>query len=146
MLDCLEKEAGRVYGWVNNACGAAPLLLGGLDRAKVAGALTSGLADVILATSREALGKLVLPAVLVHRFARRHACAGKLWRSLLAERDAGRIGALGVSATNPEEAWAALEDLREPLRRIHATAEKLGFPPPVLFLAFAREYSRAPTP
>ena len=63
-----------------------------------------------LAASREALGQAVLPAFLLHRFAHRHACAGKLWRSLLAEREAGRIGALGVSATTPEEAWAALED------------------------------------
>ena len=149
-----------------------------------------------LATSREALGQLVLPAVLLHRFAHRHACAGKLWRSVLAERHARRIGALGVSATTPEEAWTALEDpdieilqvaaslldlrlfrqgffprarelgrtvyvrsaflqgvdhlephalpntpadLREPLRRIHATAEELGVPPRALFLAFARE-------
>ncbi len=29
---------------------------------------------------------------------------------LLAERDAGRIGSLGVYAATPEEAWAALED------------------------------------
>jgi aryl-alcohol dehydrogenase-like predicted oxidoreductase len=29
---------------------------------------------------------------------------------LLAERDGGRIGSLGVTAATPEEAWAALED------------------------------------
>lgn len=63
-----------------------------------------------LAASRVALARDTLPAVLLHRFAHRHACGGKLWRTLLAERDAGRIGALGVSAANPEEAWAALED------------------------------------
>ncbi len=63
-----------------------------------------------LARSRTALGRDVLPVVLLHRFAHRHACGGKLWRTLLAERDAGRIGALGVSAANPEEAWAALDD------------------------------------
>jgi len=54
VLDRLEKEAGRVYGWVNNACGAAPSLLGGLDRAKVAGTLATGLEDVMLATEAAA--------------------------------------------------------------------------------------------
>lgn len=63
-----------------------------------------------LADSRTALGLDALPVVLLHRFAHRHACGGKLWRSLLAERDAGRIGQLGVSAGTPEEAWAALDD------------------------------------
>ena len=63
-----------------------------------------------LADSRHALRQDALPAVLLHRFAHRHACGGKLWRTLLAERDAGRIGALGVSAATPEEAWAALDD------------------------------------
>lgn len=60
--------------------------------------------------SRAALGQDTLPVVLLHRFAHRHACGGKLWRTLLAERDAGRIGSLGASAATPEEAWAALED------------------------------------
>ncbi|MFK7895448.1 MAG: aldo/keto reductase [Myxococcota bacterium] len=67
-------------------------------------------ANASLCRSREALGLDVLPTLLLHRFAHRHACGGKLWRLLLAERDAGRIGALGVSAASPEEAWAALED------------------------------------
>ena len=63
-----------------------------------------------LEASRTALGRDVLPVVLLHRFAHRHACGGKLWRTLLAERDAGRIAQLGISAGTPEEAWAALED------------------------------------
>lgn len=63
-----------------------------------------------LSESREALGMERLPAVLLHRFQHRHLCGGRVWRALLAEREAGRIGALGVSAANPEEAWAALED------------------------------------
>lgn len=63
-----------------------------------------------LSESRVALGTDRLPAVLLHRFAHRHACGGKLWRTLLAERENGRIGALGVSAATPEEAWAALDD------------------------------------
>lgn len=63
-----------------------------------------------LAKSRAALGLETLPVVLLHRHAHRHAFGGKLWRTLRAEREAGRIGALGVSAANPEEAWAALDD------------------------------------
>lgn len=63
-----------------------------------------------LAKTREALGVESIPALLLHRFAHRHAFGGKLWRALLAERDAGRIGQLGVSAASPEEAWAGLDD------------------------------------
>ena len=63
-----------------------------------------------LETSRRSLRLDALPVVLLHRFAHRHACGGKLWRTLLAERDAGQIGQLGVSAGTPEEAWAALDD------------------------------------
>ena len=66
--------------------------------------------EASLARSREALGVESIPVLLLHRFAHRHAFGGKLWRALLAEREAGRIGQLGVSAANPEEAWAALED------------------------------------
>ena len=63
-----------------------------------------------LEASRRALDSDVLPVLMLHRFAHRHACGGRLWRALLAERDAGRIGSLGVFAATPEEAWAALED------------------------------------
>jgi len=63
-----------------------------------------------LEASRRALDSDVLPALMLHRFAHRHACGGRLWRGLLAERDAGRIGSLGICAATPEEAWAALED------------------------------------
>ena len=63
-----------------------------------------------LEASRAALELDALPVVLLHRSAHRHACGGRLWRRLLAERDAGRIASLGVSAATPEEAWAALED------------------------------------
>jgi aryl-alcohol dehydrogenase-like predicted oxidoreductase len=75
-----------------------------------------GLAEVLervavsLSSSRQALQTDALPAVLLERFAHRHVCGGRLWRTLLAERDAGRIGTLGISAATPEEAWAALED------------------------------------
>jgi aryl-alcohol dehydrogenase-like predicted oxidoreductase len=63
-----------------------------------------------LLKSRIALGQDTLPIVVLHRSEHRHACGGKLWRMLLAERDAGRIGSLGISAASPEEAWAALDD------------------------------------
>ncbi len=75
-----------------------------------------GLAEVLervatsLAESQDALRLDVLPTLLLHRFAHRHVTGGRLWRMLLAERDAGRIGSLGVCAATPEEAWAALED------------------------------------
>lgn len=63
-----------------------------------------------LAASRAALGVEALPVLLLHRHAHRHAFGGKLWRTLQAEREAGRIGQLGISAASPEEAWAALDD------------------------------------
>jgi len=75
-----------------------------------------GLGDVLervaesLAESRRALESDALPTLLLHRAEHRHVCGGRLWRMLLAERDAGRIGSLGVSAASPEQAWAALED------------------------------------
>ena len=63
-----------------------------------------------LEASRRALDTTVLPVLMLHHFAHRHACGGRLWRRLLAERDSGRIGSLGVCTATPEEAWAALED------------------------------------
>jgi len=63
-----------------------------------------------LDASRRALDRDALPVLMLHHFAHRHACGGRLWRELLAERDAGRIGSLGVCTATPEEAWAALED------------------------------------
>lgn len=63
-----------------------------------------------LEASRRALGREALSGLLLHRFAHRHACGGRIWRMLLAERETGRISALGVSTATPEEAWAALED------------------------------------
>lgn len=84
----------------------APDLEGdGADLGEVLGRVTQS-----LETSREALGQGALTTVLLHRFAHRHACGGRLWRLLLAEREAGRIVSLGVSAATPEQAWAALED------------------------------------
>jgi predicted oxidoreductase len=59
-------------------------------------------------SSLRALGTARVDALLLHRAAqRRHA---PVWDALRRARDAGRIGRLGVSAANPDEAWAALAD------------------------------------
>ena len=54
VLDRIEKESGRVHGWVNNACGgpASPFL--NLDRGAVEESLERTLADVILAAEAAA--------------------------------------------------------------------------------------------
>jgi aryl-alcohol dehydrogenase-like predicted oxidoreductase len=94
----------------------APDVLGDEPADGAAGDSPLGLGEVLervaasLEASRRALDRDVLPVLLLHRFAHRHACGGRVWRYLLAEREAGRIGALGVSAATPEQAWAALED------------------------------------
>lgn len=63
-----------------------------------------------LAESRAALGVARLDALLLHRAAHRRAAGGAAWAHLCAERRAGRIGRLGVSAASPAEAWEALTD------------------------------------
>lgn len=94
----------------------APDVLGDEPAEGAAGSHSLGLGEVLervaasLEASRRALDRDVLPLLLLHRFDHRHACGGRVWRYLLAEREAGRIGALGVSAGTPEQAWAALED------------------------------------
>lgn len=62
-----------------------------------------------LSESRRALGRQVLDVVMLHRQRHLEAHDGRLWRRLRREREQGLIGALGVSAANPEEAWLALE-------------------------------------
>jgi len=54
VLDRIEKEAGRVHGWVNNACSEPSSLLMSLDRAAVEDSLSGTLADVIMATEAAA--------------------------------------------------------------------------------------------
>ena len=63
-----------------------------------------------LAASRTALRRDRLAGVLLHRPADRVAFGGVLWHLLMEERDAGRIDAVGVSATTPAEAVDALRD------------------------------------
>ncbi len=59
-----------------------------------------------LRASEAALKRPSLDAVLLHRPAQKTA----VWSRLLRERDAGRIGMVGLSALTPADAWAALED------------------------------------
>lgn len=55
VLDRIEKEAGAVYGWVNNAYGGATSRFGALEREKVEHSVESGLSDLIMATEAAAL-------------------------------------------------------------------------------------------
>jgi spore coat polysaccharide biosynthesis protein SpsF len=60
--------------------------------------------------STKALGRDTLDTLLLHRAAHRTAHGGAVWAFLRAQRDAGVIGKLGVSANTPEEALDALDD------------------------------------
>jgi len=59
VLNRIEKEAGAVQGWVNNACSAERSLLMGLDRGAVERTLEGTLSDLMLAT--EAVAKRMAP-------------------------------------------------------------------------------------
>lgn len=59
-----------------------------------------------LRASEAALKRSPLDAVLLHRPVQK---AG-VWAQLLRERDAGRVGMVGLSALTPAHAWAALDD------------------------------------
>jgi spore coat polysaccharide biosynthesis protein SpsF len=63
-----------------------------------------------LAASRTALKRRRIDVLLLHRAQHRKAWGGAIWDALRAERDAGGIGRLGVSAQSPEEARAAIGD------------------------------------
>ncbi|HEB87939.1 MAG TPA: SDR family oxidoreductase [Deltaproteobacteria bacterium] len=54
VLDRIEKEAGRVDGWVNNACSGPGSLLLTLDRKAVAQSLEGTLEDLMMATEAAA--------------------------------------------------------------------------------------------
>jgi aryl-alcohol dehydrogenase-like predicted oxidoreductase len=60
--------------------------------------------------SLSALRRTRLDALLLHASTDRQACGGAAWDELRARRDRGEIGALGISARDPDEALAALED------------------------------------
>jgi spore coat polysaccharide biosynthesis protein SpsF len=63
-----------------------------------------------LAASRTALGTDRLDCLMLHRAEHRTRWGGAVWRHLIEERDAGRIGHLGVSVQSPAEALNALRD------------------------------------
>ena len=100
-----DLTGSTAHGWRIITKLAPDVHAEGLDIGETLDRVAKSLED-----SRSALGFEALPTLLLHRFAHRHACGGRLWRSLLAEREAGRIHSLGISAATPEEAWAALED------------------------------------
>lgn len=54
VFDRIEKEAGRVRGWVNNACGETRGALLNLQRAQVESGFDRTLADVVMATDAAA--------------------------------------------------------------------------------------------
>jgi spore coat polysaccharide biosynthesis protein SpsF len=60
--------------------------------------------------SRKMLQVPRLDAVLLHRAVHRVSWNGAVWKALLAERDHGLIGQLGVSVQTPAEALEALQD------------------------------------
>lgn len=66
--------------------------------------------DASVFRSCRELRTATLPTLLVHRAKDRTAFGGNVWKRLLALRDQGVIGVLGVCARSPEEALLALED------------------------------------
>lgn len=66
--------------------------------------------DASLFRSCRELGLSSLPIVLLHRAADRLRWRGQVWKRLLALRDQGIIGTLGVSVSTPGEALDALHD------------------------------------
>jgi aryl-alcohol dehydrogenase-like predicted oxidoreductase len=63
-----------------------------------------------LELSRDALRRQRLDTVLLHRADHRRLGGGAAWELLRRERDAGRIGRLGLSAVDPDDAHKALDD------------------------------------
>ena len=63
-----------------------------------------------LARSRDALRRSQLDTVLLHRADHQRAYGGSIWNVLLAERAAGGVGHVGISAHAPDEAVAALAE------------------------------------
>lgn len=78
------------------------------------GALERGLSPVEQAeqsieASMRALRRDRLDGLLLHRASQRVMAEGSLWDYLLSLKTQGLIGAMGVSAADPAEAWEALE-------------------------------------
>jgi spore coat polysaccharide biosynthesis protein SpsF len=110
-----ESEA-RIGAWLAGAGAGAPVeivtkldplghLTAGSLPAEVRAAVRKSIAD-----SAAALGRDRIDVLILHRCAHRTAWGGECWNQLLAARDAGLIGRLGVSAQSPDELLAALAD------------------------------------
>ena len=114
-------DTARAYGEAEAVIGRA--LAGGELPFKVVTKLSPGLCEhgvafdaldaavgKSLSESREALGRVLLDAVLLHRPEHRHVANERVWRALKAEQESGGITKIGVSATSPQSAMDALED------------------------------------
>jgi aryl-alcohol dehydrogenase-like predicted oxidoreductase len=66
--------------------------------------------DQALESSCARLKREHLDIVLLHRPEHRQALGGAIWEALEQAREAGRIGAIGISALSPTDAIEALED------------------------------------
>lgn len=68
--------------------------------------------DVVSAfeASQQALLPGEIDTLLVHRGWHRTALDGRLWSALRRLRESGRVKRIGVSASNPYEAWSAVHD------------------------------------
>lgn len=67
-------------------------------------------ATASLTASRTALAVAKIDTLLLHRASHLTLWDGVVWQMLIKERDAGRIGKLGISVQTPQEAIAALAD------------------------------------
>lgn len=105
-------DTARAYGSseavIGSLAGADPhwCIITKLDPA----ARTIDAAAQSLDASRQALGRPELDCVLLHRAEQRTVERGELWQFLRSERDQGGIGAVGMSAASPDEAWDAVAD------------------------------------
>ncbi len=107
-------DTARAYGEAESAVGA-------LTEAdpwwrivtKLSPDVAAGSADAAQASveaSLRALRRSELDVLLLHRPADRFAAGGAVWARLLELRRAGTIGAIGISAVDPTDAIAALDD------------------------------------
>jgi aryl-alcohol dehydrogenase-like predicted oxidoreductase len=93
---------------------------------------TAELAEASLRRSRSTLRRECLDAVLLHRASHRLAAGGAVWSVLRRQREAGRVRAIGVSVSSPDEAMACLEDdtvevLQVPCSLLDQRLDRLGF-------------------
>ena len=77
--------------------------------------------EASLRASCDALHRSELDIVLLHRPAHRTEDGGAAWDALRHARDAGSVGAIGVSATSPETALEALDDSEVAVMQVAAS-------------------------